>query len=141
MRQRSLRDFFFVASLLAAAVVPASAQETHSISNGNLTVGINTNWGGSITRVDFRIGDVIAINNVDSAGGPGRQIEAAIYDTESTSGDCWPAQGSLSSCQPNPSCAWKWNPVQAGDACGYGSPAYVTYQTGTRIVTQTTPLQ
>jgi hypothetical protein len=130
-----------VCVLLVATATDVGAQTTHTISSSEVTVGINVNWGGAITQLDYRIGSVININNVNNSGGPGRQIEAAIYDAESTSGDCWPVNGSGSSCSANAACPWKWNPVQAGDACQIGSPASVLLQTSSRIVVRTFPRQ
>jgi hypothetical protein len=129
---------FVTAVAIVASHSRLEAQQTHSISNGDITIGVSLNWGGSIVRLDYRMNEIMRINNVNNSGGPGRQIEAAIYDNESQSQDCWPV---IDNCQPNPSCSWKWNPVQAGDACGSGSGGTVLSQTATRIVTRTTPIQ
>lgn len=139
-RHRSFVSRFRLAALLL--VLPsasATAQTTHTISNGDITVGISLTYGASIRQLDFRTGGVININNVDNADNTGRQIQAAFYDAElSGTTDCWPVQGA---CSPNPACTWGWNPVQAGDACGAGSPAQLLVHTGTRIVTRTFPRQ
>ena len=116
----------------------ARAQVTHTISNGDIWVGIDANAGASIKKLDFRVGSLISTSNVNNADRTGRQIQASLYDAESQSPDCWPVQGG---CSANPSCPWMWNPVQAGDACQQGSPTSVLYLSGTRIITRTYPRQ
>lgn len=132
---RSVRLSIGIPTVLLVQLLslPAHAQQpySHQISNGDMTVQILDLWGGAITDILVRFNQVMRRNNVDNTGGPGRQIEASLYNGV-WDPNCWPC---------NSGCFWGYNPVQAGNACGSGSGADVLEQTATRIVTRTQPLQ
>ncbi|MFD2936872.1 hypothetical protein [Spirosoma flavum] len=118
-----LTGICFVAFILASGFLCAQPRisQAHSslrqgadgletIENGQIKVGINTNYGGAITYLAFldSHGDSVGTTNMVNNPDLGRQIQIALYSGPIS----YPGYPGLG-----------WNPIQAGDA--YLNPSQV----------------
>jgi Calx-beta domain len=120
----------FVLSLLLplCAVAQTIIEVTHSLQNGTIDIGTNQLYGSAFVRFSYQGRPSWVDNGVPDKG---RQIQVSLYEPFSV--DCWPCN--------NSSCAWGWNPVQAGNACNAGSGSTIVAHDSTHLVTRTQPLQ
>lgn len=104
------------------------------LDNGTIRLGINPDFGGNISHLEFPVGGIRYANVVDTAFGSdyaGREIQGSLYEAGSDP-SCWPDLGS--------DCYWAWNPVQGGNANLQGSGSTVVEHTSTRIRSIAQPL-
>jgi hypothetical protein len=100
---------------------------THSITNGLVFVGIDSDWGGAIVAYTYQGRPNWIDNGIPD---PGRSVQVALY-----------RGGEVYQCYPcTVGCAWGWNPVQAG-SCSTGSGFISVDANESRIVVTTQPLQ
>jgi hypothetical protein len=124
-----LRNVILVALLVVTLAPPSWAQTTtHSITNGTMTVGIDSDWGGAIVYLNWNNNGNWINNGIPD---PGRQVQVALY-TQANYPNCWACDAT---------CSWPWNPVEGGNACGSGSGVQTVSATGTSIYSRTQPLQ
>src|SRR5258708_6088700 len=98
-----LRNVILVALLVVTLAPPSWAQTiTHSITNGTMTVGIDSDWGGAIVYLNWNNNGNWINNGIPD---PGRQVQVALY-TQANYPNCWACDAT---------CSWPWNPVQAGN--------------------------
>jgi hypothetical protein len=93
------------------------------LDNGVLRVGIETRCGGTLVELSMRGQNLV--NNADCTG---RQIQAALYDGNSTYDACSGCEG-----------IWGWDPVQGGDIHNSGSPVLAQRVTADSIYIATRP--
>ena len=91
---------------------------------GVAQLGLDSAWGAAITEVSFNG------TNYVNAHDTGREVQPALYDG-SQQYECW-------DCTPS---VWGWDPVQAGDWHGHGSPVLQKKITATTLYTKTQPLE
>lgn len=103
---------------------PAAAT-VQRISNGVVTVGVETNCGGTISEI--LLDGVNIVNNFDCTG---RQIQAAVYDGNAVYDNCAGCTGT-----------WGWNPVQGGDRHNVGSVVLDQLVTAGALYIKTQPYQ
>jgi hypothetical protein len=97
------------------------------ISNGILTIGIDTTHGGAIsTLIDNNVPNDNLINCHDQ----GREVQQSYYAGPD------PYLGARWSGNP-----WPWNPISSGDAFGHPSKVLDINSTATSIYVKAQPLQ
>jgi hypothetical protein len=116
-------EFVLFALLLSAAKVNAQKSEGISlISNGILTVGVNTVHGGAISYlVHNKVPTGNLINNHDQ----GREVQQSYYAGP----------------RPYRGANWPWNPISSGDHNGHGSHLINLTHTDDFIYVKARPLQ
>ncbi|AUD07240.1 hypothetical protein CWM47_09345 [Spirosoma pollinicola] len=106
------------------------ADGLHTIENGQIKVGVNTNYGGAITYLAFldshggKVSTANMVNNPDL----GRQIQIALYSGPIDYSDRW---------------GWHlgWDPIQAGDTYGNSSEVVVLEEKPNLLYVKTIPKQ
>jgi hypothetical protein len=108
--------------------VRQGADGLQTIENGQIKVGINTNYGGAITYLAFldshggKVSTANMVNNPDL----GRQVQIALYSGPIN----YPGYVGLG-----------WDPIQAGDAYGNPSQVVAVEKTSTSLYAKTIPKQ
>jgi hypothetical protein len=116
------------AGVVLAIPALASAQVT-SITNGAVSVGIDTSKGGAITLLKSNSDGRNLINTTDL----GREIQPSYYSGPSG----FNPNGTQSPGYPN----WPWNPTQAGDVYGNASQVVTWSNNGSQLYVKTVPKQ
>lgn len=125
--------FMGFAWLWACAVwaIPASNPATAELlrlGNGTIDIGVDLNYGGSITYLAEEGGTNI-VNNHDM----GRQIQQSYYSGPSNYD---PHNNQAPQWSP-----WPWNPIQTGDAYGHRATILESRLSENEIYVKTRPLQ
>ncbi len=123
------------ARVLRAPYAPASLRQgadgLKTIENGQIKVGVNTNFGGAITYLAFldtRGGNVTTTNMVNNPD-LGRQIQIGLYSGPNNYSD---RAGYTN---------LGWDPIQAGDAYGYPSEVVTIEKQQNLLYVKTIPKQ
>jgi hypothetical protein len=93
------------------------------LDNGVIRFGVEPRCGG--TLVEMSVQGRNFVNNADCTG---RQVQAALYDGNSTYDACSGCQG-----------IWGWDPVQGGDIHNFGSPLIAKRVTPDSVYIATRP--
>jgi len=94
---------------------------TRVAQGDTIRIGVDVSWGGSIVELSWNGMDFV--NRFDA----GREIQLALYD------------GNQSYDFTGKTAVYGWDPVQAGDRYGHGSPVLVAHADTDSIYTETQP--
>ena len=100
------------------------------LDNGVIRVGLNMDYGGSVTYLSAAGSKTNLVNNYDL----GRQIQYSFYS--------WPIPYNPPGTTTHP--VWKdmgWDPIQTGDVYGYGSKVTTWKRDGNKVTFTGIPLQ